>query len=125
MQLKKKAPKKKARKAFHKRATSSSLEALAKSKMPKWRVAEGSSQDSRASAEADAVSPNLGELRTGTAAVESRKFRATVGGTSSDAASKSKKKSGLVNMVPESEEDARLGVKTQVFEDDEHTGSQG
>ena len=28
-------------------------------------------------------------------------------------------------VVPESEGDARLGAKTQVFEDDEHNGAQG
>jgi hypothetical protein len=126
MQVKKKASKKRTPKVFKKRERPSSLADLAKSKMPKWRVVDESLQDSPGTVEADAVSPKLIDLRAKTTA-GSRKTQATLTNSSSDAGSKSNqsKKSGLVNMIPESEQDARLGAKTQVFEDDEHTGSQG
>jgi len=120
MQRAKKPPKKK-------QIASSSLEKLAESKMPKWRIADDGAPDSPRTTEADAISPKLSELRGKTASAGSRMVQATYTETAPDSKSKShpKKKSGLVNMIPESQEDARLGAKTQVFEDDEHTGSQG
>jgi hypothetical protein len=113
-----------------KRATPSSLEELAKSKMPKWRVADerAQEQDRPADSEVDAVSPKLSNRRAAGTAAGARKLLATLNKAVSNSESKSNqetKKSGLVNMVPESEEDAGLGAKTQVFEDDEHTGAQG
>jgi hypothetical protein len=113
-----------------KRATPSSLDELAKRKMPKWRVANEriEEQDRAGGLEVDAVSPKLSSRRAAATGVGAGKLLATLSKAVSNSESKSNhetKKSGLVNMVPESEEDARLGAKTQVFEDDEHTGAQG
>jgi hypothetical protein len=121
---------KRAKISLKKRATPSSLDELAKRKMPKWRVANerAGEQDRPGGSEVDAVSPKLSSRGAAETTGEARKLMATLKKAVSNSESKSNpetKKSGLVNMVPESEEDARLGAKTQVFEDDEHTGAQG
>jgi hypothetical protein len=111
-----------------KRTTSSSdLERLAKAKMPKWRVAQEQEQDSSNSGDVDAVSPNLFELRSKSKATAAKKLRTGNAGGESDSGSKTRNKglSGLVNMAPGSGRDANSAIKTQIFEDDEHTGSQG
>ena len=89
-------------------------------------MADENTQDSPGVVEVDAVSPKLGDLRVSSSAANPRKRRAKSEEVSDSSSSSQKgRKSGLVNMVPDSEQDARLGTKTQVFEDDEHTGSQG
>lgn len=128
MLVKRKTPKKVARRALKKSLTSSpSLEELAKKKMPKWRVAEEDVEDSPGTPEVDAVSPKLFDFRSQSFAVRSGMPQATTVSSEPDAKPKSSgtKRSGLVKMLPESDQDARQGAKTQVFEDDEHTGSQG
>jgi hypothetical protein len=127
MQVKRKSPVRTSRKTFKKQATSPSLEELAKRAMPKWHLAEESAQDSKSTLEVDAVSPKLGEHRASAAVSRSRKSQKTVSERVSDFSSPAPETevSGLVNMVPDSHEDSRLGAKTQVFEDGEHTGSQG
>ena len=90
--------------------------------MPKWRVVDerAQEQDRPGDSEVDAVSPKLSNRRAAGTAAGARKLLATLNKAVSNSESKSNqetKKSGFVNMVPESEEDARLGAKTQVFED--------
>jgi len=96
-----------------------SLEELAKRKLPKWRVVEESEQDSPLKVDADAIAPKLPS--------GGRARNAAIGNglPNSDSPSRNRGRSGLVNMVPDSQQDARLGAKTQVFEDDELTGAQG
>jgi hypothetical protein len=122
--LKKKAAKQQVRKAFIKRKPSSSLEELAKIKMPNWRIAQESVEDSPGAVDVDAISPRLFSAKT---AAAPRRLQTAFTNAEGDSGSKSSanKKSGLVNMVPDTDQDARVGAKTQVFEDDEHTGSQG
>ena len=109
--------------ASRSRASGSSLEQLAKKMMPKWRVVNESPLGADASPEVDAVSPKLTDVDNGSATIRSgRKVRATLERPKGKA---QKKLSGLVNMAPASEEDARLGAKTQVIENDKHTASQG
>jgi hypothetical protein len=105
------------------RRSDSGLDQLAKKLMPKWRVVNESPLGADATRDVDAVSPKLTGVATDSATVKlGRKTQATL----ERLRGKTKKKlSGLVNMAPSSEEDARLGAKTQVIEDDEHTGSQG
>jgi hypothetical protein len=106
------------------RRSGSALDNLAKKLMPKWRVVNESPLGADASREVDAVSPRLTGVGKDSATIKSgRKTRLTL-----ERRSKGKteeKLSGLVNMAPTSEEDARLGAKTQVIEDDKLTGSQG
>ena len=125
MPSKKKARKRGGRKMSKRTTSSSDLEKLAKVKMPKWRVAQ--EQDSSNSGDVDAVSPNLFELRSKSKATAAKKLRRENAGGESDSGSKTRRKglSGLVNMAPESGRDANSAIKTQIFEDDEHTGSQG
>lgn len=122
-------------KASRQRSASSSLEKLAKSKMPKWRIVDERTQeqDTHVKPEADAVSPRLRSHREGAlSGARMRKAALTESLKDSESKSNESNKSnennrttGLVNMLPDSEQDARLGAKTQVFEDDEHTGAQG
>lgn len=114
-------------KTAKKRASSATLADLAKREMPKWRVVEGSAQDAPDRIEVDAVSPKIGGIGARTASHQTRGRRSKLAENVADSASESsrEKKTGLINMVPESQQDARLGSKTQVFEDGEHTGSQG
>jgi hypothetical protein len=127
MQFKEEAPRRTSRKIFKKHTLSPSLEELAKRVMPKWRVADESAQDSPTTLEVDAVTPTLGGVRAKVAALRSRKRQATSGEEVLDSPSSPRQErgSGLVNMVPDSDDDARRDAKTQVFEDDEHTGAQG
>jgi hypothetical protein len=124
MQAKRKARKKVVRKMQKRVGFAASLDKLAKTKLPKWRVVEDDAQDATLPIQVDAVSPKLSALRsktrTNTASVTSEDFE---GASDSEPKQKKKGLSGLVNMAPESGDAA--GVKTQVFEDDEHTGSQG
>ena len=99
-----------------------SLDQLAKKLMPKWRIVNESSFAEDAPREVDAVSPNLIKNKDSFAIKSGRKVRETL---QRSKGKMQKKLSGLVNMAPTSEEDARLGAKTQVIEDDERTGSQG
>jgi hypothetical protein len=106
------------------RRSGSDLDRLAKKLMPKWRVVNESPLGADVSREVDAVSPRLTGVGKDRATIKSgRKTQVTL-----ERRSKGKteeKLSGLVNMAPTSEEDARLGAKTQVIEDDKLTGSQG
>jgi hypothetical protein len=117
--------KRKTHKASRSRSRSSGagLDRLAKKLMPKWRVVNESPLGADATREVDAVSPKLTGVGMDSATVKSaRKVQATLQRSKGKT---QKKLSGLVNMAPNSEEDARLGAKTQVIEDNEHTGSQG
>ena len=105
-----------------------SLEQLAKAKMPKWRVVDNLMADDTATPHPDAVSPKLASLQgRGSARSSSRRMLSKVSESVEDSGSSSDKgkRSGLVVMAPTSAEDAKTGTKTQVFEDDEHTGAQG
>jgi hypothetical protein len=104
------------------RSTGSSLDQLAKKLMPKWRIVNENSFAEDAPREVDAVSPDLIKKKESFAIRSGRKVRQTLQRSKGKT---QKKLSGLVNMAPTSEEDARLGAKTQVIEDDEHTASQG
>jgi hypothetical protein len=106
------------------RALGSNLEQLAKKSMPKWRIVPESDSETDEARYVDAVSPKLTPPRNSSSLKSENKQQMTMR-RSADKEKKSKKLSGLVNMAPTSEEDARLGAKTQVFEDDEHTASQG
>jgi hypothetical protein len=127
MQFKERSAIRTSRKTVKSHAASRSLEDLARRAMPKWRVADDSAQDSDATPEVDAVSPKLEKIQGTSAASRSGKRLRTLDDKISDSPSdtRKKRKSGLVNMVPAADQDSRLGVKTQVFEDDEHTGAQG
>jgi len=99
-------------------AAGGSLEELAKRKLPKWRVVEETEPDTPLKVDADAIAPKLPS--------GGRSRHAAIGnGVPDSAPSRNRGRSGLVNMVPDSQQDARLGAKTQVFEDDELTGAQG
>jgi hypothetical protein len=108
----------------HSSSSSTGLDQIAKKLMPKWRVVQETPLAADAAHEVDAVSPKLTRLGgEDSATVKSaRKVQFTL---QRSRGNPQKKLSGLVNMAPNSEEDARLGAKTQVIEDDEHTASQG
>lgn len=121
MAVKKKARKKSAKKMFSTQSSSRRLDQIAKEKMPKWRIVETAGQDSQANSEPDAVSPRLSKLQGRNSALSEVADADALGGRR-----KSSKRglTGLVNMEPE-DGSAGAGSKTQVFENDEHTGSQG
>jgi len=132
MQVKRRRAKKVAPKAFRKVGRrSSSLEELATAKMPKWRVVEDSAADNAARPEADAVSPKLSGLQSSISSGSSSSSKRSLSKDSasvedSEKSSGKGRRTGLVVMAPNSAEDAaKVGTKTQVFEDDEHTGAQG
>ena|ERR1700721_1685255 len=118
--------KRKARKVSVKtRRSNGGLDQLAKAKMPKWHVVQSFASDSQAKPESDAVSPKLSGLYAKRASVTTSSKRSSLRSSNFANASRSSGKSGLVVMAPDSPEDSKAGAKTQVFEDDEHTGAQG
>src|ERR1700753_3251162 len=109
MQAKRKARKKVVRKKVvrgmqKKTSFAASLDKLAKTKLPKWRVVEDDAQDAALPTQVDAVSPKLSALRS-----EPRANAGSVtasmeleGASDSEPRRKKKGLSGLVNMAPES-----------------------
>jgi hypothetical protein len=121
MPVKKKALKKSAKKGFRKQSSSSRLKQLAKVTLPQWRIVSSAQQDSPTTFDPDAVSPNLSKLQ----GKKDSSVGALYKGSDYPATEADEHgTTGLVNMEP-ADGHAGAGPKTQVFENDEHTGSQG